>query len=128
MPFPYSGSVYQLDAEVSVVPSPIYRNATLTTEFSAGYQQTRPRYARQLRSWLLRFDAIDQDDLDMLVDFWQNVAIGGANSWRWDHPTTGETHITVRFHPQEDLEPEPVVSGGTDETTFYMVEFTVMEV
>jgi hypothetical protein len=122
MPLPVS-----LDAAESVIPEPTYRNATLHTPFAAGWVQTRTRHARQIRSWRVLYDAMDQDDLDTLVTFWRDTAIGGAVAWTWEHPETSASH-QVRFHPEEDLTPEPLPSGGTDATRWYRVEFTIVEV
>jgi hypothetical protein len=72
------------------------RDPAIRKEFEGGFTVTRPRYTRPpARIITTGFTSISQVDLNLLMTYWDDRR-GGALSFPYVHPTTGQT-LTVRF-------------------------------
>lgn len=74
-------------------------NPVIQKEFEAGYSQTRPRYTRAKKRFTLRWDYMPTTEVDLLRDFYEDDAVGGA-AFTWQHPISGAYHA-VRFTEDE---------------------------
>lgn len=85
-------------------------NPAIRKEFEGGFVATRPRYTRApSRRITTGFTNISQADYDVLCAYWDTKR-GGAISFSYIHPTTGQT-LTVRF--AEPLKAKYVGMGNT---------------
>lgn len=88
---------------------------TVRAETEGGYTITRPRTTRPpKRIWTTGFTEIDQNDKKLLEDFYRAMR-GGAMSFTWQHPVTGQVHV-VRFGA-EGLNFRYVGAGGNHRWT-----------
>lgn len=70
-------------------------DATIHSPFEGGYEQTRPRFTRKRKSFVLRYKYLPSADKSTLETFVDTVH-GGADSFAWTNPITSVQH-TVRF-------------------------------
>jgi hypothetical protein len=73
-------------------------NPIIVTEFEAGYTQTRPRFTRAKKRFILKWELMSIDQVDILRPFYDSMA-GGA-VFTWTHPVSGTPYV-VRFTKDE---------------------------
>lgn len=74
-------------------------NPVISKEFEAGYTQTRPRYTRAKKRFLLKWEYMPTTEVDILRDFYEDDASGGA-VFTWQHPVSSAYYV-VRFSDDE---------------------------
>lgn len=88
-------------ADFPSLPNPVYplveeyEDNTIRSPFEAGYEQTRPRYTRMRKTFILKYEFLTNSDKTTLENFYYQMK-GGAGSFNWTHPLTNETY-QVRF-------------------------------
>lgn len=93
-------------------------DAVLRSDFTAGYEQTRPKFTRARRSYGLNYKISDAD-VATLRDFERITLVNGADAFTWTHPLRATSH-TVRL--TAPIKYSKLVLGLTD------VSFTIREV
>jgi len=81
--------------DVSLVQS--YNDGTLNSPMESGLEITRQRFSRIRREWQVNYRNILQNDFDALDAFIRTTVMGGAGSFSWRNPATGELVAAVRF-------------------------------
>lgn len=71
-------------------------DAVIRTEFDAGYQQTRPRFTRNRKTWGLKWTAMPEADWVTLLNFFVSTLANGAGITDWTIPGTSSVYA-VRF-------------------------------
>jgi hypothetical protein len=70
----------------------------IKTESEAGYQQTRPRHTRVIRTFKLSYKALTDADKVLLDTFFYTSTNHGSTIFAWTHPITAASH-NVRIKP-----------------------------
>lgn len=70
-------------------------DSVIRSDFEGGYEQTRPRFTRQRKTFTVVYKLLPDADKQTLENFYQQLR-GGADAFTWTHPVYGTTH-TVRF-------------------------------
>ena len=68
--------------------------STISTETDGNYEKTRPRATRQRKTWTYAWNAVTDDDYEILLNFFEKV--GSYAAFYWDDPDTGLRYM-VRF-------------------------------
>ena len=76
------------------------RLSTVRSPYEAGYVNTRPRWTRARRSFVLTWNALSSSGFSTLRAFFEETVRGGGDSFTWTHPVTS-TSYTVRFAQDE---------------------------
>lgn len=92
------------------------KDPALKSEFVNGMIITRPRYTRVLREWSLKWNALPDSDLTILLTFFSTVK-GGSAEFAWSDEF-GNTYA-VRFDGDIDHES---VAAGHSKVTFKLAE------
>lgn len=71
-------------------------DAILRSDFSAGYEQTRPKFTRVRRAFGLRYNLLSDTNVAALRTFEITTLKNGADAFTWTHPVTAVTY-TVRL-------------------------------
>ena len=71
-------------------------DSVLKTDMEAGYTVTRQRFTRVRKRWRFRYVFIPSSDYNNLTGFISNNTHGGADSFNWANPMTGNNCV-VRF-------------------------------
>jgi hypothetical protein len=104
---------------------------TIKSDTDAGYVITRRKYTRAIRIWTLKWTHLSGADYASLDTHFQSAG-GGADSWVFTHPMTGETPIHVRYKDDSlkfDLVvPGPESSSGANDGGYYSGSITLEEV
>ena len=64
-------------------------DAIVRSPFSAGYEQTRPRFTRARRTWGVTYRHLPDADVAILREFERVTLVNGSDSFAWTHPLTG---------------------------------------
>lgn len=73
----------------------------ISSPFENGMVQTRPRFTRIRRRWVINYRALTEEEKDIIKNFYINDTVGGSYFFEWENPMTEVTH-SVRF--TRDLE------------------------
>ena len=82
--------------------------STLRAPFEAGYEQTRAKWTRSRRSFVLNWDRLEEASFTTLLYFFDRTVKGGTTSFVWTHPS-GVTY-ECRF-AEDELAMTSNVSG-----------------
>jgi hypothetical protein len=63
-----------------------YEDVGLAAGFEDGSEQSRAKFTRSRRTWVLRWTALPDADYQVLMDFWCNRAKGKSEKFEWRHP------------------------------------------
>ena len=86
----------------------ISTTSTIRSPYEAGYVNTRPRWTRARKVFVLRWNALSSSDFTTLRTFFEDTVNGGGDSFTWTQPVTS-TSYTVRF-AQDNLRFSTVTS------------------
>jgi hypothetical protein len=73
-----------------------YQDPTIATPFESGAVQTRPRFSRVRRTFMVPYKYITPAMRTALDEFVRNVVLGASGIFVWTDPETQE-EINVRF-------------------------------
>lgn len=71
-------------------------NNLIRSSMEDGTIKTRPRFTRNRKTYELTWSYMDNDQKEMLDDFYVKKTKNGSKSFKWTHPATDITKI-VRF-------------------------------
>ena len=77
-------------------PDGTLEDATIRSESTAGYEQSRPRYTRARRSFGVRYQHLADADVAVLRAFELTTLRNGSDLFTWMHPVTAIPY-TVRL-------------------------------
>jgi phage-related protein len=83
------GPIYPLS------PDGDLEDAALRSDFTAGYEQTRPKFTRARRSFGLSY-RLEDADVATLRAFELTTLVNGSDAFVWTHPLRATSH-TVRL-------------------------------
>jgi phage-related protein len=104
--------IYPLD------PDGTLDDAAIRSDYTAGYEQARPKFTRAQRSFGVRY-TLDNTDTATLRSFELTTLANGADSFTWTHPISATTYTVRLTAPIRYIRQLP---GITD------VQFVVREV
>lgn len=104
--------VYPLDPDAEQI------DTVLRSDFTAGYEQTRPKFTRARRQFGLRY-RLEATDLATLRTFETTTLVNGADSFSWTHPLTAVTYTVRLVEPIRYARTSPAITE---------VSFTLREV
>lgn len=96
----------------------ITENPAIRSEMESGIVQTRPRYTRLRRTWILTWANLNGSDYRTLRNFYV-AKKGGSLSFIWPNPIETE-NFTVRFNGE--------IAGKHTEMDFWSVSLKLEEV
>src|SRR5262245_51687394 len=87
---------------IALPPFPIEADAmydlnTITTEADAGPRKKRRRFTAVTRKISVRNWHMKGDDLETIIDFYENATKGGAEAFTMTNPLNGMGTVTARF-------------------------------
>jgi hypothetical protein len=102
-----------------------YLDSTISTPFENGMSQTRPRFPRVRRSFVVPYRYVSPADRGALDDFIRNSVLGSSGIFIWIDPETAE-EIPVRFSPGKC--PQITEAGWVSQTVVHSFNVELEEV
>ena len=96
---------------------------TVKSDFEAGYVQTRAKFTRARKRFILKWSMLSASQFATLQTFFEETAVGAANNFTWTHPIS-DVEYDVRFK-EDELKFNLTTPG---ETGFYQGSFTLEQV
>jgi len=90
----YNSVEYMLSLNPSFPLKEEKEDNVVRSPFEGGYEQTRPRFTRNRKTFTLQYKLLQDSDKTTLENLYD--ATKGADRFTWYHPVTNHAHI-VRF-------------------------------
>ena len=83
----------------------IAQEPAIRSQFDGGYVNTRARFTRITRRWIVRYEGVSKANKDTILMF-ENARLGGSENFTFSRPDYG-TAVNVRFFGSVKYTPWP---------------------